>query len=135
MEFRLLSMAHDLSRFTPLPAQTWAEALIYFSCEKAVGARIWLLMLARWAHRARCRREPCAKQDHSEMPSTSSRVLQATPTGACRLGEAYLEKDEVGKAKEQFVEIANRCGGPCNDYELLVKAIAAHITGEEDTGW
>jgi lipoprotein NlpI len=51
------------------------------------------------------------------------------------LGEAYLEKDEVGKAKEQFVEIANRCGGPCNDYELLVKAIAAHITGEEDTGW
>ena len=29
------------------------------------------------------------------------------------LGEAYLQKGDVGKAKEQLIEIANRCGGPC----------------------
>jgi tetratricopeptide (TPR) repeat protein len=51
------------------------------------------------------------------------------------LGEAYLLKDDVGKAKEQLDEIANRCGGPCEDYELLVAAIAAHVSGEPDAGW
>ena len=40
------------------------------------------------------------------------------------LGEAYLQKGDIGKAKEQLIEIANRCGG-CDDYELLVKAITA----------
>jgi len=51
------------------------------------------------------------------------------------LGEAYLLKDDVAKAKEQLTEIADRCGGPCDDYELLVKAIAAHVTGEANTDW
>jgi tetratricopeptide (TPR) repeat protein len=51
------------------------------------------------------------------------------------LGEAYLLKDDVAKAKEQLMEIADRCGGPCADYELLVKAIAAHVTGEPIAGW
>ena len=51
------------------------------------------------------------------------------------LGEAYLLKDDVAKAKEQLTEIADRCGGPCDDYELLVKAIAAHVTGEANTVW
>ena len=51
------------------------------------------------------------------------------------LGEAYLLKDDVAKAKEQLMEIADRCGGPCDDYELLVKAIAAHVTGEANTDW
>ncbi|MGH6826946.1 tetratricopeptide repeat protein [Methyloceanibacter sp.] len=51
------------------------------------------------------------------------------------LGEAYLLKDDVAKAKEQLMEIADRCGGPCDDYELLVKAIAAHVTGEAIVGW
>ena len=37
------------------------------------------------------------------------------------LGEAYLQKGDIGKAKEQLIEIANCCGGPCDDYELLVK--------------
>ena len=46
------------------------------------------------------------------------------------LGEAYLQKGDIGKAKEQLMEIADRCGGPCDDYEQLVKAIAAHVTGE-----
>ncbi len=51
------------------------------------------------------------------------------------LGEAYLQKGDVGKAKEQLTEIADRCGGPCDDYELLVKAIAAHVTGEKTVDW
>ena len=51
------------------------------------------------------------------------------------LGEAYLLKDDVAKAKEQLTEIADRCGGPCDDYELLVEAIAAHVTGEKIVDW
>ena len=51
------------------------------------------------------------------------------------LGEAYLQKGDVAKAKEQLMEIADRCGGPCDDYELLVKAIAAHVTGEKVVDW
>jgi len=51
------------------------------------------------------------------------------------LGEAYLQKGHVAKAKEQLMEIADRCGGPCDDYELLVKAIAAHVTGEPNLDW
>ena len=51
------------------------------------------------------------------------------------LGEAYRQKGDVGKAKEQLIEIANRCGGPCDDYELLVKAITAYVTGEDNTEW
>jgi len=51
------------------------------------------------------------------------------------LGEAYLLKDDVAKAKKQLMEIADRCGGHCDDYELLVKAIAAHVTGEANTDW
>ena len=51
------------------------------------------------------------------------------------LGEAYLQKGHVVKAKEQLMEIADRCGGPCGDYELLVKAIAAHVTGEKTVDW
>jgi tetratricopeptide (TPR) repeat protein len=51
------------------------------------------------------------------------------------LGEAYLQKGDVAKAKEQLMEIADRCGGPCDDYELLVNAIAAHVTGEKAVDW
>jgi tetratricopeptide (TPR) repeat protein len=51
------------------------------------------------------------------------------------LGEAYLQKGDVGNAKEQLNEIGNRCGGPCDDYELLVKAIATYVTGEDNTEW
>jgi tetratricopeptide (TPR) repeat protein len=46
------------------------------------------------------------------------------------LGEGYLQKGDVASAKEQLDEIANRCGGPCEDYELVVQAIAAYIVGE-----
>ncbi len=51
------------------------------------------------------------------------------------LGEAYLQKGDVVKAKEQLMEIADRCGGPCDDYELLVKAIATHVTEGGSADW
>jgi tetratricopeptide (TPR) repeat protein len=51
------------------------------------------------------------------------------------LGEAYLQKGDVEDAKAQLTEIANRCGGPCDDYELLVDAIAAHVSGGKNPGW
>lgn len=51
------------------------------------------------------------------------------------LGEGYLAKGEVAKAKEQLDEIGRRCGGPCEEYTLLVNAIAAHIAEETNAGW
>src|SRR5262245_14034089 len=51
------------------------------------------------------------------------------------LGEAHLQKGDISKAKEQLMEIADRCGGPCDDYELLVKAVAAYVTGEDIADW
>lgn len=51
------------------------------------------------------------------------------------LGEAYLQKGDVVEAKEQLMEIADRCGGPCDDYELLVKAIATYITEGGSADW
>jgi tetratricopeptide (TPR) repeat protein len=51
------------------------------------------------------------------------------------LGEAYLQKGDVVKAKEQLMEIADRCGGPCDDYELLVKAIATYVTEGGSVDW
>ena len=52
------------------------------------------------------------------------------------LGEAYLLKNDVGKA-----EGAARSRSPtaaavrATDYELLVAAIAAHVSGEVVVGW
>jgi tetratricopeptide (TPR) repeat protein len=51
------------------------------------------------------------------------------------LGEGYLLKGEVAKAKEQLDEIGRRCGGPCEEYKLLVDAIAAHVAEEPHPGW
>ena len=51
------------------------------------------------------------------------------------LGEAYLLKNDAGKAKEQLDEIADRCGGSCEEYKLLVAAIAAHVSGETNLDW
>ena len=47
--------------------------------------------MRRWVHRVH-RRGPCAKQDHSGMLSTSSRDLQATPMGACRLARCWTPR-------------------------------------------
>ena len=40
------------------------------------------------------------------------------------LGEAFLQKGEPAKAKEQLAEIAKRCGVACEDYQLLADEIA-----------
>jgi len=40
------------------------------------------------------------------------------------LGEAFLDLGRLDKAKEQLAEIARRCGGACEDYQLLAEEIA-----------
>lgn len=42
------------------------------------------------------------------------------------LGEAFLQKNDAAKAREQLAEIGARCGTGCEDYAELAKAIAAH---------
>ena len=51
------------------------------------------------------------------------------------LGEGYLLKGDVGRAKEQLDEIGKRCGGSCEEYTLLVNAIASHVAEEPNPGW
>ena len=43
------------------------------------------------------------------------------------LGEAFLQKNEPARAREQLAEIAVRGGTACEDYVALAKAIAAHV--------
>jgi len=55
------------------------------------------------------------------------KVLAAHPdrtTTRQYLGEAFLQKGEPAKAKEQLAEIAKRCGVACEDYQLLADEIA-----------
>ena len=40
------------------------------------------------------------------------------------LGEAYLQIGQPDQAKQQLTEIAKRCGTACEDYQLLMDAIA-----------
>ena len=51
------------------------------------------------------------------------------------LGEGYLAKGDVTRAKEQLDEIGKRCGGRCEEYTLLVDAIASHVAEEANPGW
>jgi tetratricopeptide (TPR) repeat protein len=51
------------------------------------------------------------------------------------LGEGYLLKGDVAKAKEQLDEIGKRCHGSCEEYALLVNAIASHIAEEPRVSW
>ena len=47
------------------------------------------------------------------------------------LGEAYLaERRRREGQRAARRKSPNRCGGPCDDYELLVKAIVDHVAGE-----
>lgn len=41
------------------------------------------------------------------------------------MGEAFLEKNEPAKAKQQLNEIANRCGTSCAEYRDLAQHISA----------
>jgi tetratricopeptide (TPR) repeat protein len=47
------------------------------------------------------------------------------------LGEGYLQKGDVGKAREQLMEIADRCGDSCEEYAKLEKAIVVFVTGDD----
>lgn len=51
------------------------------------------------------------------------------------LGEGYLLKGDVVRAREQLDEIGKRCGGRCEEYKLLVDAIAAHMAEEPRISW
>ena len=52
------------------------------------------------------------------------------------LGEGYLQKRDVEKAKEQLMEIADRCGDSCEEYVKLEKAIVTFVTGDgKATSW
>lgn len=42
------------------------------------------------------------------------------------LGEAYLTKDEVGKARTLLKRLGEICGQSCNEYKELAKAISAY---------
>jgi tetratricopeptide (TPR) repeat protein len=49
------------------------------------------------------------------------------------LGEGYLQKGDLAKAKEQLAEIGARCsGGDCTEYAQLEKAIVVYVTGDPD---
>jgi len=48
------------------------------------------------------------------------------------LGEGYLQKRDVERAKEQLMEIADRCGDSCEEYVKLEKAIVTFVTGGDD---
>ncbi len=44
------------------------------------------------------------------------------------LGEGYLQKGDLAKAKEQLAEIGARCsGGDCHEYGKLERAIIAYV--------
>ena len=51
------------------------------------------------------------------------------------LGEGYLQKGDVGKAREQLIEIADRCGNECEEYAKLEKAILAFVSDGKASGW
>lgn len=56
-----------------------------------------------------------------------SRALAANPdltTARQYLGEAYLDRREPAKAREQLAEIGKRCGAGCEEYLALAGAIA-----------
>ena len=46
------------------------------------------------------------------------------------LGEGYLQKGDSAKAKEQLLEIADRCGNSCEEYAKLEKAILTFFAGD-----
>jgi tetratricopeptide (TPR) repeat protein len=51
------------------------------------------------------------------------------------LGEGYLQKGDVAKAKEQLMEIANRCAGSCEEYGKLEQAIVTYVTEGGSADW
>ena len=51
------------------------------------------------------------------------------------LGEGYLQKGDLGSAKQQLAEIAKRCGVSCEEYKDLAEEIAKYeATGKATSG-
>jgi len=51
------------------------------------------------------------------------------------LGEGYLQKGDVAKAKEQLTEISERCAGPCEEYGKLEQAIVSYVSEGGSADW
>ena len=51
------------------------------------------------------------------------------------LGEGYLQKGDVAKAKEQLTAISERCAGPCEEYGKLEQAIVSYIAEGGSADW
>jgi tetratricopeptide (TPR) repeat protein len=52
------------------------------------------------------------------------------------LGEGYLQKGDLAKAKEQLSEIGARCsGGDCTEYGKLERAIVSYVTEGGSSDW
>jgi tetratricopeptide (TPR) repeat protein len=52
------------------------------------------------------------------------------------LGEGYLQKGDLAEAKAQLMEIAERCGNHCEEYDKLEKEIVIFVTGDDaGTSW
>ena len=51
------------------------------------------------------------------------------------LGEGYLQKGDVASAREQLMEIADRCGDACEEYGKLEKAIVTYVTEGGSADW
>ena len=49
------------------------------------------------------------------------------------LGEGYLQKGDLGSAKQQLTEIAMRCGTSCDEYKELAEEIAKYVAKGEVT--
>ena len=47
------------------------------------------------------------------------------------LGEGYLQKGDLVQVKGQLMEIAERCGNSCEEYDKLEKAIVVFVTGDD----
>lgn len=45
------------------------------------------------------------------------------------LGEAFLQRNDVAKARAQLAAIGVQCGTSCEDYVALSRAIDAHVAG------
>jgi tetratricopeptide (TPR) repeat protein len=51
------------------------------------------------------------------------------------LGEGYLQKGDLANARDQLMEIAERCGDACEEYGKLEKAIVTYVTEGGSADW
>jgi hypothetical protein len=51
------------------------------------------------------------------------------------LGEGYLQKGDLGEAKAELIEIADRCGRSCEEYSKLEDAILSFVGDGKRLDW